>query len=494
MESVLNDLPGPIDMLIDPVLAIIFGIYGILMIREALFPTRLPGYIIQRSEAYPLHHARGIHTHNYSGISIFDILFGTFKNPKVYTDERAVYKGASNKLKELFLSKDISEERRKEKTMMKFRTAMMVFLMLCANWITAQSIENKDRFTAAKKSVQLSTGIEMKYFETGTTNGIPLVLLHGYTDTSRSFQNIIRELLALDKDLWIIAPDLRGHGETSLPELNGMQNVSDYFEMSDYADDILDLIKQKNIARIHLAGHSMGSIIAQEIALKNPEKISTLILLGTTADPKNNVFVNEFLVNELVFGTWKKQLEKQFGSAWREKLYRLTPMDMGSNIMDFLKENWVTETYAPAALLDSIYNETIKVPLGTWFGALEGMCAVNNTGRLENLKTRTMILWATGDVIFTDDPDQKTLKMILEKASRKNSTVSYFKTYGTFTKANNEIGHNFHWGIPKHVANDIFLFITNGNPNMDTKGKSGLNNNELLLRVNPKIQFFGSHK
>ncbi|MCX2679273.1 alpha/beta hydrolase [Galbibacter sp. EGI 63066] len=377
---------------------------------------------------------------------------------------------------------------------MKFRTEIIFFFMLFAHYIAAQSIENKDEFAATKKSVQLSTGIEMKYFESGKTNGIPLVLLHGYTDSSRSFQNVIQELLDLDKDLWIIAPDLRGHGETSLPEMHPMKNVSDYFKMSDFVNDVLDLIKQKNIAKIHLAGHSMGSIIAQEIALKEPEKISTLILLGTTADPKNNAFINEFLVSELVFGTWEKQLENQYGSTWREKSYRSTPMDMGSDVMDFLKENWVTETYAPATFLDAIYNETIKVPLGTWFGALEGMCAVNNTGRLENLKTRTMILWATGDVLFTEEFDQKTLKSALEKAFRKNSTASYFKTYGTFTEANNEIGHNFHWGIPKHVANDIFQFITNGNPSMDTKDKNQLKNDPLLPQVNSKIQFFGFHK
>jgi sterol desaturase/sphingolipid hydroxylase (fatty acid hydroxylase superfamily) len=69
------------------------------------------GYIIQRPEAHALHHAKGIHAYNYSDISIFDILFGTFKNPKEYAYETGFYKGASNKLKEMLLFKDITNEK-----------------------------------------------------------------------------------------------------------------------------------------------------------------------------------------------------------------------------------------------------------------------------------------------------------------------------------------------------------------------------------------------
>lgn len=67
------------------------------------------GYIIQRPEAHAIHHARGIHAFNYSDISIFDILFGTFKNPKNYTHETGFYDGASSKVKEMLLFKDISK-------------------------------------------------------------------------------------------------------------------------------------------------------------------------------------------------------------------------------------------------------------------------------------------------------------------------------------------------------------------------------------------------
>ena len=39
------------------------------------------GYVIQRPEAHFVHHARGVHTYNYGDLPIWDILFGTFRNP-----------------------------------------------------------------------------------------------------------------------------------------------------------------------------------------------------------------------------------------------------------------------------------------------------------------------------------------------------------------------------------------------------------------------------
>ncbi|MGB5819791.1 MAG: sterol desaturase family protein [Saonia sp.] len=69
------------------------------------------GYLIQRPESHTIHHAKGIHAYNYAGISLFDILFGTFKNPKDYEHETGFYHGASAKIKDMLLFKDVSSEK-----------------------------------------------------------------------------------------------------------------------------------------------------------------------------------------------------------------------------------------------------------------------------------------------------------------------------------------------------------------------------------------------
>ena len=68
------------------------------------------GYIIQRPESHTVHHARGIHAYNYSDLPLFDILFGTFKNPAHYKHETGFYKGASHNVKDMLLFRDLNKK------------------------------------------------------------------------------------------------------------------------------------------------------------------------------------------------------------------------------------------------------------------------------------------------------------------------------------------------------------------------------------------------
>lgn len=67
------------------------------------------GYIVQRPESHTIHHGQGIHKHNYSDLPIFDILFGTFDNPKGYEVETGFYPGASDQIGDMLLFKNISD-------------------------------------------------------------------------------------------------------------------------------------------------------------------------------------------------------------------------------------------------------------------------------------------------------------------------------------------------------------------------------------------------
>lgn len=67
------------------------------------------GYFIQRPESHSIHHQKGVHRYNYSDLPIFDILFGTFKNPKGFAQEVGFYEGSSKKLKEVILFRDIAK-------------------------------------------------------------------------------------------------------------------------------------------------------------------------------------------------------------------------------------------------------------------------------------------------------------------------------------------------------------------------------------------------
>ena len=68
------------------------------------------GYFVQRPESHTYHHAKGIHKHNYSDIALFDIIFGTFLNPKGFEYETGFYNGASAKVFEMLTFQDINKK------------------------------------------------------------------------------------------------------------------------------------------------------------------------------------------------------------------------------------------------------------------------------------------------------------------------------------------------------------------------------------------------
>ena len=67
------------------------------------------GYIIQRPESHGYHHARDIHSHNYSDLPVFDLLFGTFYNPPTYEHPAGFYPGASDRVVDMLLFRDVSK-------------------------------------------------------------------------------------------------------------------------------------------------------------------------------------------------------------------------------------------------------------------------------------------------------------------------------------------------------------------------------------------------
>lgn len=67
------------------------------------------GYILQRPESHSIHHAQGIHAFNYGGIPLCDLLFGTFRNPRRFSElPYGFYHGASDRVREMLIGRDIS--------------------------------------------------------------------------------------------------------------------------------------------------------------------------------------------------------------------------------------------------------------------------------------------------------------------------------------------------------------------------------------------------
>jgi len=66
------------------------------------------GYIVQRPESHSVHHARGIHHYNYSDLPLWDIVFGTFRNPRDFVAESGFEGASSSQILQMLAFKDIA--------------------------------------------------------------------------------------------------------------------------------------------------------------------------------------------------------------------------------------------------------------------------------------------------------------------------------------------------------------------------------------------------
>ena len=81
-----------------------FGVFQHANIRT----PRWLGYLVQRPESHSWHHQRGVHAFNYSDLPLFDLLFGTFKNPRDFAAEQGFYEGASARVVDMLRCRDVA--------------------------------------------------------------------------------------------------------------------------------------------------------------------------------------------------------------------------------------------------------------------------------------------------------------------------------------------------------------------------------------------------
>lgn len=68
------------------------------------------GYLVARPEMHAVHHERGAHTGNYSDVPLIDMLFGTYENPETFDGVGGFYDGASSRVVDMLLGRDVSRD------------------------------------------------------------------------------------------------------------------------------------------------------------------------------------------------------------------------------------------------------------------------------------------------------------------------------------------------------------------------------------------------
>ncbi len=109
-------------------------------------------------------------------------------------------------------------------------------------------------------------------YETYGNKGPPLIMILGLGQDMATWGLQISELSSHFK---LIVFDNRDSGKSSLCKEN--------YSTEDMAQDTIGLMDHLGIERAHLLGTSMGGMIAQQVAIKAPERVNSLILAGTTS-------------------------------------------------------------------------------------------------------------------------------------------------------------------------------------------------------------------
>jgi pimeloyl-ACP methyl ester carboxylesterase len=257
-------------------------------------------------------------------------------------------------------------------------------------------------------SASLATGLRLHYAEQGDPAAHPLILLHGLSDSWFSYRRV---LPALAEHYHVFALDQRGHGDSDRP--------TDGYAMTDLAADVVAFLDAMGLTQVTVAGHSMGSIVATELALAAPERLTGLILIGANTS-WNTPEVVEF---QQVLGNLEDPIPAAFVRAFQ-----------ASTAFEPL----------PDAFMERIVAESLKLPARVWQAALAGSIAADYAGRLGAITTPTLVLGGEEDAYCTAARQR-------ELAARLGNAE--LRLYP-------QLGHCPHWEQPEAFVRDVVTFLT----------------------------------
>ena len=258
-----------------------------------------------------------------------------------------------------------------------------------------------------KREAALPTGMTAKYLDLGDPGKPPLLLIHGMSDTSRSWHLLCPYLASRFR---LIIPDLRGHGDSSKPDIR-------MYPVSLYASDMAALLDSLGIPRAHVMGHSLGSLIVQALAMNYPEKVDKAILESSAIQRPSPLF-------------------KEFYDALAA---------CGGNRPDdaFIDDLGLSPNPVDAGFMAYQVAEAKSMPGHAWPAIAKGLLGTDLSALMDEIKAPALILWGSLDGLFGAD-EQAALRAALPKAG--------FIAY-------EGLGHNLHWEAPERIAGDVVAFL-----------------------------------
>ncbi|MFD2051644.1 alpha/beta fold hydrolase [Mesorhizobium calcicola] len=253
---------------------------------------------------------------------------------------------------------------------------------------------------AGRKQIVRSGDRDIAYVEIAGTEPA-LLLVHGFTDTSRSFSLLARHLAGRR----LVIPDLRGHGGSQAGEGCGI---------ADFASDIAALIDRLQLDRPVVVGHSLGAMVAIALAARHRELVGGLVLLAGTLKP------DLAQDHPLVLGV----------ETLRDPISPADP---------FYARWHACLPGVPQAFLAGLAKDASTMPASRWRAILKEIRSADLSAAARAVQARTLIIAGGCDPLF-GEAHQQALSQSLAGASLVRAE---------------ECGHNPHWEDPAFVAEVI---------------------------------------
>lgn len=250
--------------------------------------------------------------------------------------------------------------------------------------------------------------IDLPYVEEGDATGVPVVMLHGATDSWRSYEPVLPHL---PDDIRAVAVTMRGHGDAPKPESG--------YRVEDLAGDVVALMEGLDLGPAVLVGHSMGTMVAQRIAIEAPERVLGLVLAGAFGQPQAN-------------SPGLRELRADFGEI-QDPIAR-----------DVAHEFQASTTASPLdpEQLDVFVDETEKVPARVWREIFSAFPEVDYAAELAATAPPALIVQGGRDELIPRE-ERKVLLGLLP---------------GARLTVYEGAGHALHWEEPERFAADIVEF------------------------------------
>ncbi len=198
--------------------------------------------------------------------------------------------------------------------------------------------------------ISLSTGVTLKVAQGGPADGEPIILLHGFPESHRTWREVAP---ALAEEYRVLAPDQRGFGASDKPV--GVEK----YKADETVADILALADAYGIGRFTLVGHDWGGAIAWAAALKHGDRINALVIVNAP---------HPWIFQRSVIDDREQRAASQYIRAFQSPMMEKSIDAMGL-------DSFFEKTFGSHADLASIPDEERRAYLDDWKreGALTAM-------------------------------------------------------------------------------------------------------------------------